>query len=482
VAGIDLEEWRTWDRDSQRVVMNALEAASKGSGQVWYCSRGRSCDGRGHEGVPYEHARGDQWPPPGVDWFLWLVMSGRGAGKTRTGAEWTRKISRYVERSAMVARRGTDVRATMVEGESGLIPVCERAGIGYLWEPSKKEFTFDNGHKVFGYSAEEPDALRGPQHGAAWLDEPAHMLLIEEVWDNLLFGLRLPGLPGGAKALATTTPLPIRWVKERIREERTVMVRVSTEINLHNLDDTYKRNVIARYEGTRKGRQELHGELLEDLEGALWTTAMIDDNRAGAPEQFERIVVAVDPAGTSTKRSDETGIVVVGTAADEFWVLEDASGKYTPNAWASRVARAYTTWSADRVVAEKNYGGDMVESTLRNSGHKNLPITLVNSRRGKALRAEPVAALYERHLVHHLRTEALATLEEQMTTWIPGQGDSPDRVDALVHGLTDLAGTQVGEGRVAKPGGRSMSLAPAIGPKRPDDEKMRRGIRHLLRR
>lgn len=439
MADFDPSAFEQWDPKTREEVAARLQKELEGDIRYFYCKRGRECDGMPHEGYEYNHARSDQWPPPGQDWFLWLIISGRGAGKTRTGAEWLRKISRVVPRMAMIGRRGPDVRDTMVEGESGLIRVCEQAGMAYTWEPSKRLFTFGNGAKVHGYSGEEPDTLRGPQHGAAWIDEPAHIALIEDVWSNLLMGLRIPGLPGGAKVLCTSTPLPIKWLKERMKEEDTRIVRVSTYANLANLDPRFKKAVIERYEGTRLGRQELHGEIIEEVEGALWNGQMLDDLRTPEFDRsitpLERIVVGVDPAGTAVRRSDETGIVVVGKIGEHWYVLEDASGKYTPAAWANRVVAMYEKWSADKVVVEKNYGGDMVESNMR-SVSASLPIQTVNSRRGKFTRAEPIAALYEQGKVHHVGT--FNTLEEQMTEWVPGTGDSPDRVDALVHAITAL--------------------------------------------
>lgn len=443
--GYDPEAFKNWTPEAQEQALAMLKEQQEGR-KIWYCRRGRKCDGLAHEGVQYPHARGDQWPPEGHDWFVWLVVSGRGSGKTRTGAEWLRKMSNYVGRAAMVGRRGPDIRQTMVEGDSGLIRVCERAKVPYEWQPSKREFTFHNGSKVYGYSAEEPDSLRGPQHALAWLDEPAHMALIKDVWDNLLMGLRLDGVPGGSKILCTSTPLPTTWLKELIEDPLTRTVRVSTYANLHNLDPNFRRTVIERYEGTRLGRQELHGELLGDVEGALWNYEMIVPFRIQEDAiledlipQMDRIVVGVDPAGTSKRRSDETGIVVVGIRGRDLYVLADLSGRYTPSGWARRASDAYEHWQADAIVAENNYGGEMVKSTLLNE-RSFARVKEVNSRRGKMLRAEPVVSLYEQELVHHAASLSGVKkgLEEQMTEWVPTKGDSPDRVDALVHAITEL--------------------------------------------
>lgn len=472
----DPAEFESWDPSTQVEVATRLEKMLEKPGQAWYCRRGRRCDGKPHEGYPYPHARGDQWPPLGVDWFTWMILSGRGAGKTRTGGEWCRKMSEKHPRIAGVGRRGTDIRSTMVEGESGLIRVCEIAGIDYTWEPSKREFTFQNGGKVYFYTAEEPDSLRGPQHHLAWLDEPAHMPLIDLVWDNLLLGLRLGDRP---RVLITSTPTPIKWVKNLVKEDDTVVVRVSTYANIDNLAPTFRKNVIKKYEGTRLGRQELHGEIIEDVEGSLWNAELIVlahqlvledfdgvpyDTYLGVP--FERVIVAVDPAGTSTKRSDETGIIVVARIGRNFFVLDDLTGKYTPDGWAKKVVYAYQKWGADRVVAEKNYGGDMVRSNMKNQD-ENLPITLVTSRRGKAIRAEPIVGLYEQGRVHHVG--GLPLLETEQTEWVPGVGDSPNRIDALVHGITNLMKAG-GKGEVASavgnritqgaPGGISRQITP----------------------
>lgn len=436
----DPEEFKKWTAAAQEKAL-AMLRQRKDPPKVWYCTRGRECDGRPHEGANYAHARADQWPPEGIDWFAWALLSGRGAGKTRSGAEWLRKMSRHVPRMAMIGRRGTDVRATMVEGPSGLIYVCERAGISYEWQPSKREFTFGNGAKAYGYSGEEPDSLRGPQHGIAWLDEPAHMPFIEAVWDNLLLGLRLD-IPGGSKVLVTSTPLPLKWLKALVADHKTRTIRVSTYKNLENLDPNFRDNILAKYEGTRMGRQELHGEILQDVEGALWTWDLIENAKID-PEDLkefsrtmDRIVVGIDPAGTSRRKSDETGIIVVGKKDGDLYVLADASGHHTPERWARRAVDLYDMWDADAIVVEKNYGGEMVRSVLNNIA--SYPrVKEVNSTRGKLIRAEPVFSLYEQGKVHHVQT--LNELETQLTEWIPGQGSSPDRMDALVHACHELS-------------------------------------------
>lgn len=424
--------------------------------QLFYCDRPRICDGKPHEGWDYPHARGDQWPPADNDWLLWEILSGRGSGKTRTGAEWMRKISSRVERMAMIGRRGVDVRAVMVEGDSGLIKVCERANVGYDWQPSKREFTFANGSKIFGYSGEEPESLRGPQHGAGWIDEPAHMPLIKDVWSNFLLGLRLPGLPGGAKVLATSTPLPNAWIKETSVDPRTRLVRVSTYANMHNLDPAYQQMLKDRYEGTRLGRQELYGEIIDDVEGALWTTDMFRYEGMLASE-MDRIIISIDPAGTANRRSDQTGIIALGSHGRDVHVFQDETGKYSPNGWATKAIKLYQDLHADAIIAERNFGGDMVKSTIQEAAKLmgvEVRILVTHASRSKALRAEPVVGLYEQRRVTHAR--GMDKLEMEMAEWVPGKGDSPNRIDALVHGATELMKLSNNVATFARPGTQSM--------------------------
>lgn len=448
-----------WSPEMRARVAKEVDDLVTGKKRQWYCNRGRACDGKEHEGYPYRHARGDQWPPPGIDWLLWLALSGRGAGKTRTGSEWVKSISKYVPRVAAIGRRGPDVRQTMIEGDSGLIKACENAGLDYEWMPSKKEFTFGNGCVVMGFSAEEPDTLRGPQFGAAWLDEPCHYDLIDDVWDNLSFGLRTKGLPGGVKVYASSTPLPSEWLDARIADASTRLMRVSTYANIDNLDEAYRKLVIAPYEGTRKGRQELYGEILRDVPGALWDIDMMRpldfDTR-----DMERIIVAIDPAGTANRKSDKTGIVVAGKIGDEYYVIEDRTDKYSPSGWANAAIDAYLKYQADAIIAEKNFGADMVRTTIQHELDRRDELVRVLTRqasRGKEVRAEPVVNLYEQKRVYHAR--GLEDLEKEMCSWVPGKGASPNRVDALVWSITELAklGSSVGAwaGFNRRPLGRS---------------------------
>lgn len=397
---------------------------------------------------------GEYWDVtvPGAHHYAAQGLWHHNSGKTRTGAEWLRKVSERVERIGMVGRRGVDIRATMVEGDSGLITVCENAGIGYDWQPSKREFTFANGSKVFGYSGEEPASLRGPQHGALWFDEPAHMPLITDVWDNALLGLRLPGMPGGAKVLVTTTPLPTKWVKAIEADPATRVVRASTYANIDNLDFAFRKTVLERFEGTRRGRQELYGEVLADIEGALWQMEMFQSTLQ--EEDYDRIIVGVDPAGSVNVKSDETGLIVVGQLGKEYHVLADGTGKYSPNDWAMKAIALYDVYRADAIVAEKNFGGDMVRTTIENAAEQSrtwVRVIVATAARSKALRAEPVVGLYEQRRVKHVR--GLEDLEAEMCEWVPGKGASPNRVDALVWAITELAGGHSGIGVIGVPQG-----------------------------
>ena len=648
----------------------------------FYCQK-LMCDGRPHgKDWDFPHGRWDQQPPKG-DWLTWLIRGGRGSGKTRTGSEWTHRITKIAPRIALVAPTGPDARDTLVEGESGLLATAA-PGERPEWEPSKKKLTWPNGAVAHAFSGEEPDRLRGPQHhcfvagtivqtsagpmciedvtvgmevwtrdglrsvsatgsrearvvtrlgltgtpdhpvwtenrgwvplsdihasdtliawigertsvgasmptrkasstgatagsgsesedrsqaagksitsietpattasrtswrylrriierftgasrasspavgvttssfipvsagrlplalpaprsasarregaqmpsgsrasgpassaetsssralgdsahphastdgewetvfnltvegkpeffandilvhNCAWVDEPAHMPLIEDVWSNLLFGLRLGRHP---RVCATTTPLPTEWMKSLVADPTTVSVAVSTYANIANLPPHYAKIILERYEGTRLGRQEIHGEILADVDGALWKYEYFDPFRVEVAPALDRIVVGIDPAGTSKKRSNETGIIVVGIAGDEFYVLADYSGKYSPKGWADRAMAAYRDFNADAIVVETNYGGEMVRSTLE-SVDESPRIIEVNSRRGKVIRADPIVALYEKERVHHVG-KSLGVLEDQLVSWVPTD-ESPDRLDALVHAMHDLAKT-----------------------------------------
>jgi phage terminase large subunit-like protein len=433
----DLDAWQQWKPEAQQAALDLLNERMRSTWKPFYCLN-VDCDGAPHDDWDWNHARADQRPPRWTDdWLTLLLSGGRGSGKTRTGSEITHRVTGRVPRITLVAATGPDLRDTMVEGVSGIL-ATSAPGQRPLWEPSKKKLTWPNGCIALGFSAEEPDRLRGPQAGFAWADEPAHYPLAQHVWDNLLFGLRMKdGLK--PKVVATSTPKPTKFVKDLHNNPSTVVHRVSTYANLDNLADTFKQTILDRYEGTRLGRQELHGEILADVEGALWTWDLFD--WVDEAPALVRIVVGVDPAGTANQRSDETGILVCGISADQhLYVLDDSSGRYSPGAWGAKANGCYDTFSADAIVPEKNYGADMVRFTLENSGYSGARILPVDSRRGKAIRAEPIVALYEKGRVHHVgRQGDLSELEDELCTWVPGQGDSPNRLDALVHALTHLA-------------------------------------------
>ena len=329
----------------------------------------------------------------------------------------------------------------MIYGESGLMACAERAKITLRHEPSNRRVLWPSGTIATTYSADEPKQLRGPQHGGAWADElstwPEGGAKVGDVaaWGTLQDGLRLGPKPW---TVATMTPRSTETVKKLIKDPATVVTRGSTLDNRANLPPEYIADMLERYEGTRIGRQELYGELLDDMDGALWTPHNVQRSRIRIAPEMARIVIAVDPAVTHGSESDETGIVVAGCDANRprhGYVLADLSGRYTPNEWAQLVANAYRDWNADRVIAEVNNGGDMVETTLR-SVDPDIPYMGIHAKRGKMLRAEPVAALYEQGRVHHVGH--FDRLEHQLIQWTPEASWSPDRLDAMVYALTDL--------------------------------------------
>lgn len=375
---------------------------------------------------------------PGGDWLTWLILAGRGFGKTRTGAEWVREmIGAGYGRIALVAPTAADARDTMVEGESGILataPPWDRP----VYEPSKRRLTWASGAMATLFSAEEPERLRGPQHDAAWCDELAAWKSAQETWDMLQFGLRLGERP---RQVITTTPKPIAALKAIMAAPTTVVTRGSTRDNAANLAPSFLEQIVGRFAGTRLGRQELEAEILDDVPGALWTRDMIDAARRGARGDLVRVVVAVDPSGTkgAGDDGDSIGIVVAARTADgRCIVLADRSCKLSPDGWGRRAVDAYREFKADRIVAERNYGGAMVEHVIR-TVDRSVSYREVTASRGKVARAEPVAALYEQGKVTH--GAGLEALEDQMCqmtgTGYLGEG-SPDRVDALVWALTEL--------------------------------------------
>ena len=374
--------------------------------------------------------------------YIWLILAGRGWGKTRTGAQ---DIALYALRNAnsicaVVAPTHGDLRRVCFGGPSGLLtiipPECfskQKDQKGY--SQSTSEIRLHNGSKIIGYAASEPERLRGPQFHRAWSDELAAWRY-PEAFDQLMFGLRLGDNP---QCVITTTPKPTKIIKELILRKDVQVTSGNTFENEANLADTALTMLRERYEGTTLGRQELYAEIIEDMEGALWSPKMIDASRINEDEErdLKQIIVAIDPAVTANENSDETGIVVVGKDYNErYYVLEDVSGKYTPDKWGRKAIDCYYDWQADRIVAEVNNGGDLVERLLRGIDN-NVPYRSVRATRGKLTRAEPISALYEQERVHHVGY--FAELESQMCSYTGETRPSPDRLDALVWGLTELS-------------------------------------------
>ena len=427
-------------------------------------------------------ARPKQKVPPGK-WATWLILAGRGFGKTRTGAEYVRhSLKRGCGHIALMGPTVGDVRAVMVEGESGILATAspfdrdlDGVVIGRpIYEPSKRRLTWQNGARAYTYSAEEPDSMRGPQHDAGWADEIAAWYDPQAMWDMYQFGLRLGDYP---RTCVTTTPRPIPLIRDLLKEAKgpnptTVVTTGSTFENSANVAQKFLDTIRKKYAGTRLGRQEINAEVLDDIPGALWTRAMLNRARHGSQGQrltefnmprMVRVVVSVDPSGTkglpgqtatAKKRAaamsdgpNDVGIVVVGLGEDGLvYVLADLTCNLSPADWGRVVAEAYHYWSADRIVGEINFGGAMVEAVIR-SIDPLLPFKEVTASRGKTARAEPVAALYEQDRVKHVATvkddfDSLLHLEDQLCLFAvdgyKGKG-SPDRGDALVWGVTELA-------------------------------------------
>jgi predicted phage terminase large subunit-like protein len=378
--------------------------------------------------APRWHPRPEQVPPPG-DWCVWLIMAGRGWGKTRTGAEWTIASARDFPLTNIIGATVDDARDIMIEGESGIL-ACAPPDFRPRYLSQKRQLQWPNGAKSLVFTADEPERLRGKQHMRLWMDEAAAWRR-PEAYDQAMLGLRLGRDP---RAVVTTTPKPVRLIRELRAAPTTHITRGSSYENRANLAPAFFEQIIVKYEGTRLGRQELLGEYLDDVPGALWTRAMFDA-RTPAPD-LRRVVVAVDPAVTATEESDETGIVVAGLGVDgRGYVLADRSCRLGPDGWARRAWAAFDEFGADRIIYESNQGGDLVRHTLQ-TVRNNGSVHGVHASRGKRTRAEPVAALYEQGRVTH--TTALDELEDQLCGWTPESGDSPDRMDALVWALTSL--------------------------------------------
>jgi phage terminase large subunit-like protein len=381
--------------------------------------------------------------PEAGDWTVYLLLGGRGAGKTRAGAEWVLQFMRDnpgPKRIALVSETYADGREVMIDGDSGLARLGEPRDLPD-YEASRRRLVWPNGSLAYVFSSEDPDGLRGHQFHAAWGDELAKWKHAEETWSNLQLALRLGRRP---RQVVTTTPRPTALLKRLIRAPGTFNAHATTYANAKNLSRAFLDEIAAVYEGTSLGRQELHGELVEDVVGALWTRAMIETSRISAPQGFhsalDRVVVAVDPPATSGEGADECGIIVAGAlstadGATAYVIADRSASGLSPREWAARAVAAYHEFDADRIVVETNQGGDMVREVIRGVD-PTVAVRDVRASRGKRVRAEPVAALYEQGRVRHLG--AFPALEDQMASFTGAGGKSPDRLDALVWAITDL--------------------------------------------
>lgn len=386
-------------------------------------------------------ARPDQRLPDG-NWFVWALISGRGAGKTRTGAEtvkeWAGGPDDPPVRIALVAQSAPDARDVMIEGDSGILSVCPPWNRPF-YSPSKRRLTWPNGSIAIAFSGDKPDQLRGPQFHYAWVDEIAKFQYPQDVWDNLELGLRLGDRP---RVIVTTTPRPIPVIREMLQDPLVHVTRVSTYANISNLAPNYIRRVVKKYEGTRLGRQELHAQVLTDMPGALWWLDLIADNRVYGLPEMRRIVIGLDPSASTseeTEEPDEAGLVVCGKGQDNNgYMLRDESRIYTPDQWARAAIGLYKQYGASRIVAEKNQGGEMVRTVIHQID-RTVKVKLVTATKSKPERATPIAALMEQGRIKHLGQ--FAELEDQMCSMTvedyEGAG-SPDRMDAYVHAMTDL--------------------------------------------
>ena len=399
-------------------------------------------------------ARQNQKTPPG-DWFTWLILSGRGFGKTRVGAEFICHRAKHGPYFpiALVGQSKADVRDTMVElGESSIMQVSPPWFMP-KYESSKRRLTWPNGMVATLFSGDEPDQLRGPQHGSAWVDELAKFKYPKDTWDNLVFGCRLGDKP---QIICTTTPRPIPIIKELASDDENFITVGSTFENIANLSGRFIKEVIKRYEGTRLGQQELYGAIMGDTPGALWTRDVLESTRVRQSSELVRIAVGVDPGASTTESANDTGIIAAGIdGLGHGHVLADATIKGKPAEWGAAVVRLYDSLQADTVVAETNNGGDMVQFVVETAAQalhaagerpsKEIAVKQVRASRGKYTRAEPISALYGQKRVHH--NGLFAELEDELCTWVPGE-DSPDRLDAMVWALTELMLMGIGETEV----------------------------------
>jgi len=383
-------------------------------------------------------ARANQLPPEDKSWNTFLALAGRGFGKTRLAAEWLvwQALQERNTRWAVVAPTFGDVRDTCAEGPSGLIAIRNEYGVLETYNRSMGEIVLTNKSKIKLFSGAEPDRLRGPNFHGGWFDEMAS-LPDSQAWDQYKFALRLGEHP---QTVITTTPRPTKLIKDLLDREDVVTVRGSTFENAANLAPSALAELRLRYEGTRLGRQELYGEVVSDSEGALWNRDQIEQGRVTEAPPLTRIVVAIDPAVTSGEQSDETGIVVAGVSNDgHYYVLEDWTLRSTPDGWARVAVDAYHRHGADRIVAETNNGGDMIEILLRQVD-STVSFRKVTATRGKVLRAEPIASLSEQYRLHFVG--GFPKLEDQLCNYTVDSKTSPDALDAMVWAITDLMNSQ----------------------------------------
>jgi phage terminase large subunit-like protein len=377
-------------------------------------------------------ARPSQLPPAG-DWSIWLVLAGRGFGKTRCGSEWVRSLaeSASVAKIALVGPTAADVRDTMIE--AGLLAIAPNSNRP-TWEPSKRRLIWPNGVQAWAFSSEEPDRLRGPQFEIAWLDELCAWKNVSETWDMLQFGMRSGRRP---RQCITTTPRPLALLRALLKRADVAITKGKTSDNAANLAPSFLESIVSRYQGSRLGRQELDAEILDDVIGALWTRDLLEQTRRVAAPPMSRIVVAIDPSVSAGEGADECGLVVAGLGVDNHaYMLADESGVMAPIEWARKAVKLFKFWNADRIVAEVNNGGALVEAQLR-AVDANVPYRAVHASRAKITRAEPIAALFEQNRAHLVG--AFPQLEDQLCTFSAGSSDSPDRLDAIVWALTELA-------------------------------------------
>lgn len=471
--------WQNWPRAQLEELLAGLEAVAdeRASGKgPWLCDV-PDCDGRPHKGRRNPHSRAEQRAPADDDWDHWLLLAGRGFGKTRTGAEWAiaqAKVSKD-GRGALVGATAADVRDVMVEGESGIL-ACSRSAFRPKYEPSKRRLTYPNGAIQTCYSADEPERLRGPQHHYAWADELAAWRYLQHAWDMLGMGLRLGAHP---RICVTTTPRPLPLIKELVESERCHKTRGSTYANIHNLAPTFARTVLDRYAGTTLGRQELDAEILADLPGALVQRRHL--RHADAAPELDLIVVGVDPAGTGT--GDEAGVLVVGRGKEDglAYVLDDRSKQMSARETGLTAWRALYDHGAAYIVYEDNFGKQWLRDGLvdayadlhsmdasereamRRTESGAFPfLRKVTAQHGKVLRAQPVAMRYEQGRIVHVGQ--LPKLEDQLTTWDPHEkpNESPDRIDALVHAVTYLLRREKAAGSIALPHAAGLGRARGV--------------------